>query len=351
MRTLTINKKLKALAIAMFAGFGTVNADNTLSADKLFISAGETKIVTVNLSNDEDVTVVGMDIYLPEGLSFVATGNVDPATETVPEMASSITDRVEDMEVGQLSQKEGREFGVLVIYGKIKAGTGAIATFKVKADDNYAADAAEIKYRNTGKNFQEFTSKVIKGNFQVTLSMDDILIKKGGEAKADICLENIAEEIWGCGLNITLPEGLDITEAVTTERSSNKNIIFKHLTDREVYIDLHSMDKKLITGSKGAIVTLTFKAAEDLEEGVQVKLYNFQGNTWEGVQYLCDDVVSTVKIDDETTGIESVNADGNADVDGSSEAVYDLSGKRISKETKGIQIRKVNGKAVKVIVK
>jgi len=350
MITLTINNKLKALAIALFAGFGTVNADNTLSADKLFISAGETKVVTVNLSNDEDVTAVGMDIYLPKGLSFVATGKLDPATETVPEMASSITDRVENMVLGQLSQKEGREFGVLAIYGKIKAGTGAIATFKVKASDDYAADKAEIRYKNTA-NFPEFTSKVIKGKFQVKLSMDDIIIKKGGEAKADICLENIAEEIWGCGINITLPEGLDITEAVKTERTSDKNILFKHLNDREVYIDLNSMNSKLITGSEGAIVTLTFKAAEDLADGAQVKLYNFQGNTWEGVQYLCEDVVCTVKVDNEATGIEGVNADGYDDVDSSSEAVYDLSGKRISKNTKGVQIRKVNGKTVKVVVK
>lgn len=69
MTTHTINNKLKALAFALFAGFSTVNADNTLSADKVFISAGETKTVTVNLSNDEDVAGVGIDIYLPEGLS------------------------------------------------------------------------------------------------------------------------------------------------------------------------------------------------------------------------------------------------------------------------------------------
>lgn len=352
MTTHTINNKLKALAFALFAGFSTVNADNTLSADKVFISAGETKTVTVNLSNDEDVAGVGIDIYLPEGLSFVATGNLDPATGEHPEMISSITDRVENIWMGQLSQREGAEFGILAIGGTIKAGTGAIATFNVKASDDFAADAAIIQYKNTGVNFNEFESRVINGKYQVTLSMDDIVIKKGGEAKVDICLNNPVEEIWGCGINITLPEGLDITEAVKTERTSEKDLLFKHLDDpHEVYIDFSSVNNKLIPGSEGAIVTLTFKAAEDLAEGTQVKLYNFQGNLLEEVpyQYLSEDVFVPVKIDDMTTGIENVNAD--VDADGGSEAVYDLSGRRISKNTKGIQIRKVNGKAVKVVVK
>lgn len=350
MRTLTIDNKLKTLAIAMFAGFGTINADNTLSADKLFISAGETKTVTINLSNDEDIKGVGMDIYLPEGLSFVHAEESDPEIG-VQDMVYSITDRVEDCWLEKLGQniEKGTEFGVFAIAGTIKAGTGAIATFDVQASKDFVADAAIIRYENTAS-IKPFTSRVINGKYQVTLSMDEILIKKGGETKSNIYLNNPAEELWGCGINITLPEGLDITEAVKTERTSNKDLIFKHLKEdsHEVYIDFSSMNNLTFPGKDGAIVTLTFKATEELEEGAQVKLYNFIGNTWDSeFPYESEDVVSTVKINNATgiTGVEDADETG-------AKAIYNVNGIRTDRMTKGINIvRKADGKVIKVIKK
>ncbi len=137
-----INKYIlkKANAKAMKAPRrAATGADNYLSIDALTIKPGETKTVTVNLTNTESIQGLQCNVKLPQGLSFAtkASGKID---------ISNDADRGDGFTLSSSLQEDGSlTVATLNFEGDAYVGkTGTVFTFKVKASEDMSAGVYEI---------------------------------------------------------------------------------------------------------------------------------------------------------------------------------------------------------------
>jgi hypothetical protein len=137
-----INKYIlkKANAKAMKAPRrAATGADNYLSIDALTIKPGETKTVTVNLTNTESIQGLQCNVKLPQGLSFAtkASGKID---------ISNDANRGDGFTLSSSLQEDGSlTVATLNFEGDAYVGkTGTVFTFKVKASEDMSAGVYEI---------------------------------------------------------------------------------------------------------------------------------------------------------------------------------------------------------------
>ena len=118
-------------------------SENYLSIDAISIKPGETKTVSVDMTNTESIQGLQCNIDLPEGLSFAtkSNGKVDIANDA---------DRGDGFTLSGNMQEDGSltvatvNFEGDTYYGN----TGTIFTFKITADESMAAGEYEIKVRD-----------------------------------------------------------------------------------------------------------------------------------------------------------------------------------------------------------
>ena len=127
----------KAMKAPRRAATGT---DNYLSLGAISIKPGETKTVSVDMTNTEGIQGLQCSIDLPEGLSFAtkSNGKID---------ISNNTDRGDGFTLSSSLQEDGSLTVATVNFegDSYYGNSGTIFTFKITADENMAAGDYEIK--------------------------------------------------------------------------------------------------------------------------------------------------------------------------------------------------------------
>lgn len=368
-----IFRKMSAAALLLFAGLGVANADNKLSMGNLFIKPGETKTVEINLQNDDEISIINCFINLPKGLTLIESGDepvVDKdetgaTTDSICFYKTAKTSRTEGIAKVQISQNdrqraEGGQQYTLLIWDfplatkKVSAGNGAVITLDVKAAAEFPEKVQDLTLTDmdvlVGKNKVEVNDTLAKvinavSDYNVTLSSEDVTAKAGEEVTIPVSLANKAE-FWSYIVYANIPANLQLVKAEPASRC-NGEIKTKEIGDGLYRFFFVPSDLKNITGNEGAILNLTVKTADDFAADTTLTLSNFNGMNMDELYYYAEDLTVNVKFD-QTSGINTA-ADGNS-ADANS-AVYDLSGRRVSSNAKGVLLKKVNGKMTKVIVK
>jgi uncharacterized repeat protein (TIGR02543 family) len=119
-------------------------ADNYLSMDPIRMKAGETKQVSINLTNDVSITAFQMDLYLPAGVTI----DKDADDEYLIDLATRTTTKKHT--VTEAIQTDGAMR--IVVYSssnKVFTGTeGAILNLTLKADASIALGSYTVKIDN-----------------------------------------------------------------------------------------------------------------------------------------------------------------------------------------------------------
>ncbi|MBP5569647.1 MAG: leucine-rich repeat protein [Prevotella sp.] len=130
----------KAMKAPRRAATGT---DNYLSISAISIKPGETKTVSVDMTNTEGIQGLQCSIDLPEGLSFAtkSNGKID---------ISNNTDRGDGFTLSSSLQEDGSLTVATVNFegDSYYGNSGTIFTFKITADENLAAGDYEIQIRD-----------------------------------------------------------------------------------------------------------------------------------------------------------------------------------------------------------
>lgn len=364
-----IFRKLSAAALLLLAGFGVANADNKLSMGNLFIKPGETKTVEINLQNDDEISFISCFINLPKGLSLVENGekDVEKNAETgdtisvVNFFKAAKTDRSKDINKVQISQNdrqraEGGQQYTLMVWDfplatkTLSAGNGSVIAFDVKADAEFPAKVQQLTLADIdvrGAEISDTFTNVINAvsDFNVALSSEGAMVKAGEEITIPVSLKNNAK-FWSYVVYANIPANLQLTKVEPASRC-NGQIAQKEMGNGVYRFFYVPNDLKNITGNDGAILNLTVKAADDFAADTLITLRNFSGMDMDELYYYAEDLNVSVKFD-QTSGINTAADDNSV---ASKSAVYDLSGRRVSSDSKGVLLKKVNGKMVKVIVK
>ena len=172
-------KKYYSLFIMLLMSLAAQAAD-AFSVSKIDIKPGETKVVTVNLTNEQEAQSVAVDITLPAGLSFVnADGEVVTKGSNSGVVYASRTSGFMSR-TANINQNTGL-LRTSFSFGTMPAGEGELFTFKVKASENAALGAVKISfsglkvtYGSTTNTHDNMTSDVnIYDIYKVTVVSED----------------------------------------------------------------------------------------------------------------------------------------------------------------------------------
>ena len=317
-----------------------------LSIDPSFdIKAGESKALTINLTNPSDeITLVQFDLRLPDGLAW--EGDVD-----IPGRTTWRKHSLEANATGGIIR-----FLLASNSNATLSGTeGGIITITVTADKDFSG--GDIKLENIlmvspdEKETKQDTYTYTIGQTSPTPSASAVLaiepfnIAAGGEAEMVIDLTNPSDEITLVQFDLRLPDGLSVKQTggdyvydITDRTTWRKHSLEANATGGIIRFLLASSSNATLSGTEGAIITITLKA-DNTYKGGTVKLENILLVTPDEKEIKPADLSYTIG----STGISSITMDA---ID-SNTPIYNLRGQRLAAPQKGINI--IGGK--KVIVK
>lgn len=148
-------KKLMILAVSLLSAMNMMAQTVELSIDKFDINAGETKAISLNMTNSVEICAFQCEIVFPKGLSIALTKKGKPDV-TLNE------DRMDDHTL-TVSQLESGAYKFLC-YSNTNApfyeSSGEIVGIKVVADESYAGETLTGTIQNqvlTDPDAQQYT--------------------------------------------------------------------------------------------------------------------------------------------------------------------------------------------------
>jgi len=268
-----------------------VNQQATLSIEESFdIKAGETKEMTINLTNPNDeLTLVQFDLQLPTGLSIAETnGDLDF------DMGSRTTWRKHTLDANKVGSNAYR-FLLYSSSNTLISGTeGGIIKVTLTADESFTGgtialdnillvspDQEEIKperYTYTIGTDPTPGPTPEPTPDSTPLTIEDFAITAGTEATMTIDLTNPNDELTLVQFDLQLPTGLSIAETngELDIDMGNRTNWRKHTLDANKLGDslyrflLYSSSNTLISGTEGGIIQMTLAADESFNGGTIV---------------------------------------------------------------------------------
>ena len=303
--------KLALLLLLCLGQSALALADTRLFIEDFSIASGETKELSLMLSNDQEATALQADIVMPMGLSYVE-GSV-AKTERVKGRGATV--------------QASTEKGYLVIVatgGTIAAGEGAIITFKVEASGALTVGNQNIVLKNivvsdadaNQLNSEETNTCNVealgmpKCTFAAATPSIELLV--GDEAQIDITLANDGvTNLSAFQCILALPAGLELVPGedgkfIYSERTpAPMEFKFKE-EDGKLNFLISSQNNTLITGTEGIIFSFKVKATDALAESSDIVLSNLRVAATTGQSATCDDVTIAVTrgIDYEALALE-----------------------------------------------
>ena len=353
-------KGLSALALLLVSGAASAQTMK-FSADKVFLTPGETATVSMKLENDVDVKTFSGTITLPEGLSFVID-KVDDAG--IADYVCEVGERYADAEYS-FSGRDGQIGNFLVAGTAPSQGEGDVVfSFDVQADENLVAtgdivfSALKGAYGSKNQYSQDdFSTPYYSNDFVITPVFGDLSIAPG-ETKTISMELNSAEPLVSYECLINMPEGLtiDMASFATTDRTVNHKVLKGVRDNGDIFVGLSAKltaeDNKFI-GEEGAVLTFDVTADESLAESAQILVKDIMSCAMADLQpetpivpFYSPDVLINVT-NTLTSGINNAAEGRYSDAD----AIYSINGVRTKSLQRGVNIVKKDGKTIKVVKK
>lgn len=322
----------------------------SISIDPSFsIKAGETKEMVINLENASDeITLVQFDLRLPNGLTLKQTGG-----EYDINIAGRTTWRKHSLDANATNGIV--RFLLASSSNATLTGTdGAIITMTITADNSFAG--GDIQLENilmvtpSEKEIKQdtYSYHVVQSQPSTPTStglvVEPFNITAGSEAEMVIDLTNPNDEITLVQFDLRLPDGLSVKQTggdyvydITDRTTWRKHSLEANATGGIIRFLLASSSNATLSGTEGAIITITLKA-DNTYKGGTVKLENILLVTPDEKEIKPADLSYTIG----STGISSITTDA---ID-SNTPIYNLRGQRLAAPQKGINI--IGGKKVMV---
>ncbi len=278
-----IKSTFKYLAIAILmtiCGTGTALADNKLvlgDGGPLTIKPGEVKEIEVNMTNDDVIYAMQFDMKLTSENIQIVEGSLKINEDRIDRESFMST-------LYHMSAANDNKWRISFLtkdFSPIMGKEGSLATFKIKATDNFTtSDNATIEFSTcsgadeNGKKvtidcpkYQAVTPYV--GN--LTTGEKAFSIKPGGMHKVDVVMNN---EIYFNGMqtDITLPKGLHLEKKENgkfkfeyADRVSSNFAISSLEKDGVVRIVLSSLPIDKIAKGEGTIFSFNVVADADFD--------------------------------------------------------------------------------------
>ena len=353
------NNFFKGLLMLMLAFFATTSAlaqELKLSAEKCFLAPGETTSVVVNLTNEEKAFFLTGYVQLPEGLSFVSEGDViNHAKVGRTEKNKSFSLRFE-----KTTYDEQRGYFNFTFLSGLEAGNGEIFTFEVKASDKLALsqvitfDKVNITPVDNSKPiFEQGSFNVLACNseYKLDFTVDPIKVTVGKPTKVAVNLGFEKDKLAGLQFDLVLPAGLKAvnTPEVVEERCPDH---FANLAANGHFVVIPTYKPVDFVGTSGQLCSFEIQADENFVDGSEIQFNNILAATGgaidvPSVAYYAPNLKVKVVKDGTATGINGIESDFAAKADG----IYTISGLKVNKLVKGVNIVVKDGKATKIVKK
>lgn len=286
-----------------FTGHVSVNnSSGDTGAAQLSLAAGSLKAgteqtISLNLTNETEVTALQFNVKLPEGVTLCTMKNEDD--ETVP--AITLTDRKKSSHWLSCNEQEDGSYMVVLLSMKNQAlsGTsGALVNMKVSVASTVTTGSYEVAVKDIvivpllngrpGISIKqpEFTDRIYVENTggggdvtgPVALSIPAMALAPGAEGICNIDMVN-DRDICAFEFKIKFPEGISIVEAyneddewapsiqLTDRKKSSHQINFRKKDDGSYRVVVVSMQNATFKGNSGAVVAIKVKADPELKEG------------------------------------------------------------------------------------
>lgn len=266
----------------------TGSAQLSLAAGSL--KAGTEQTISLNLTNETEVTALQFNVKLPEGVTLCTMKNEDD--ETVP--AITLTDRKKSSHWLSCNEQEDGSYMVVLLSMKNQAlsGTsGALVNMKVSVASTVTTGSYEVAVKDIvivpllngrpGISIKqpEFTDRIYVENTggggdvtgPVALSIPAMALAPGAEGICNIDMVN-DRDICAFEFKIKFPEGISIVEAyneddewapsiqLTDRKKSSHQINFRKKDDGSYRVVVVSMQNATFKGNSGAVVAIKVKA-------------------------------------------------------------------------------------------
>lgn len=352
MKHMRLLKSLLVILVAIFGVNMAMAQELSFSVDKQFLTPGDKATITVNMTNTVTLTSFGGTIVLPEGLSFVQEDGSDEY------VCSSINP---DCDAVLAPSTNPQKAGFMVLNTeKQKPSSGAFFTFDVNVDANFASHTtilfsdllgSIVTTNSDGVEEQvvltdeDFNADVYNENNLVLPKVENINIAVGETKTVEFILDY---NFLSCvEYRVAFPVGLTVSNyKVSSERAPEHRI--KSEDDYIAVYPKFNAKNYSFLGETGAIITFDVTATEELADDSEISFRNFLATTdTDPVQeYYCPDF--TVKVTKGiTTGINNIESEFAAKADG----IYTISGVKVDKLVKGVNIVVKDGKATKIVKK
>lgn len=321
-------RHIGALMLLAVGCLNTYAGDNKVEIKDFTVNPGGETTVEVNLENEDPVSSLQFDLYMSEGLEYVA-GSIEKVTSRITRSSHSMmgVTRTDFYRLGFLSQAADKANSA------VKGNSGAVMTIKVKAAPTFKGGSIVIK-NVVGSNATvdepvklEMPDQTVKVSVKVAetaLDATEIEVKAEETALLGVTLKNDVEVV-GYQATVTLPEGLSLEQYEGEDVMYNDdrlsiNVVAnvkKQGESNSYIIMLSSLTNDVFEGNEGEIFALNLLAGKDFQGG-EVKFTDIKIATKNGMSYdLEDELTATITVKPE---FEDVTGDGIWNIDD----VYDV---------------------------
>lgn len=215
-----VTKKRLLLFMGMLLSFGQMRAagEVTFSMESFSIKPGETVEVSLNMTNTVNVQIFNGEVQMTEGLSFVKA--YDEFEEA--EVYVFRTDRLHNKHDVGTNLLSANSLTFIVQSGTtrrdVTGNAGAVLKFKVKADENFSSESAQITFKELSATNADNKELCAVTEFTTDVNVYNIIIKddlnESYLVKEDGSLE-LAEAKTDESGNVVIPATVD-GKAVTS---------------------------------------------------------------------------------------------------------------------------------------
>lgn len=303
----------------------------------------ENAVFSIELENQEEITAFECELIVPDGI-MMAQDNGGFFTLSTGLRASSHVIVSNMLENGNI--KVGLYSGINKTFdgaaGEIFSGammlTAEPGIYKVRVTNIYVTT-------NAGKEMHLEDKEFYVSYTNSYFSMEDVELIEGRSADFAVNIQN-DEPFTSFSCTLDLPEGLNIIQTgdeydvELTERTDETHVLsINRLSDGTIKALVYSTNNVPFIGQEGTVLSGKMIAA-GMSGDYNIKLKDCYFISSDGKKTICSDTIGKINVISIATGLSNIT-------DESDNKQYDLSGKAVGENAKGIVVTKGR----KVVVK
>ena len=282
-------KTIRFLFVLVLLSLANSTFADNLSVEPITIGVGETKEVTIALSNPgKQYAAFQFDLLLPAGVSLATDAKGQYAVSLDSKRAIDHT-----LNVKALGNNSYRILAYSMTSAVFTGNNGAMVHLTLQAAAS--ASVGEKTASITGQTFTEASENQVKlsdVSFTVNvfladhLSAETVSMNTGESKVVTIALTNPSKQYAAFQFDVVLPEGITLAKdakgqyvaSLVANRAADHTLNVKDRGSNTYRILAFSMTNAAFTGKSGALVRLTLQAAANTHAGE--KTVNITGQTF-----------------------------------------------------------------------